>query len=158
MRAVAFPDGWMQWCERAARHSGGRRMDRDDLFSAAMESVWIAANRGVARDVMALAKTIFARKKWQLLRQAYARKRGGGMDVVLSLTSDDVPQRTDPMAFDPLLMVMAADLESKPGRRASTCLRCRTKGGSTPGDRGQGPIRIRGMCRSCYRKSKGWRI
>jgi hypothetical protein len=149
MASFAVTPEQMEWCRRVSRRGTDYPLDRDDLFSFALESLWIAWSLRPL-DLAAMAQVIFDNSRKQLLRQYFARKRGA-----LRRASRVVNWRTivDPVSLDPALQ---AEMAEGLGRQweGVPCRLCGTTGGRGGPGSPRRPKRIKGLCICCDRRRR----
>lgn len=148
-----FTEEQLAWCRKVSRRDSDFPYDRDDLYSAAMEAVWIASESGGSNQE-ALRASIFAKSKVDLWDKANAAKRNSGKAVSAFGRFPVV----DMYAVNPMLVAMGGDLHrSKFKDLAEPCVVCGTKTGRVrDGENSHKvgkPSRTKGMCRSCYLKA-----
>lgn len=142
---------YLDLCRKMAYAPNDYHIDRDDLFSAAMESFWIAEKK-YPDDVLRMAKIIFHGMKTHLVRDADAKKRGKRL-TYLSLNHEKSLGQVDKWAVDPMLLAMAID-EARvihPGETIR-CRKCGTRGGGRRRPTDVLPTRSKGLCRNCSEK------
>jgi hypothetical protein len=137
----------MSWCRQVSWRRSDWPIDRDDLFSAAMESVWIATLLPAIRDIKVMSWIIFRRKVSKLWRQHRGERRNFGRAYDPLYAHDIV----DLLSVNPAIRAMASDLYSCTGT-AVACRACRTKWGRTRSRQNPHPLRIDGLCGACHDK------
>lgn len=148
-----FTEEQLAWCRRVSRQNADFPYDRDDLYSAAMEAVWLASESGVENQE-ALRNSIFAKSKGDLWDKANAAKR----HFAKAVSAFGRFPVVDMYAVDPMLVAMGGDLHrSKFKRLAEPCVVCGTRTGRVRdgenSHRAKKPRRKKGMCYSCYMKA-----
>ena len=143
--------GYMWWCKSQSRNPRFRGVDRDDVFSTAMQALWDAHDWVEAKgfppaDLLKVAARILRRGIFDLRKRRSPRLAAWPRNA-----EGEEREYPDSQAFEPHAWLAA--LEAMPTLLAAPCVVCRTTAGAVHKGCTR-PNRTRGMCHNCYMQSR----
>lgn len=137
-----------EWVRRASSRRGDVPLDRDDLMSAALESLWVAWQRR-PDHVLAYAIVTFLRRRADLCRRSHVHRKVFHVQAPV----EHIHLLQDEVSRDPVLIVMAKEQEGRPSE-GPPCHLCGTRYGRGRQKSPWVPKRIRGLCYACDQRRR----
>lgn len=144
----------MPWCHRMSRSKKFDDLDPDDIFSAAMDSAWVACTSAPDVAIGQWKRKLFKRRVFDLRN----RNKSVRMRRMCRAFGHEPADKREP---EPLEIVCAIETverllevqEAAGDNYAEPCSACGTTGGHGRSG-GLKPRRTHGMCHSCYNKKR----